>query len=68
MYSTTRAYVFLVIANTKHLTPVILTDLIVLVLDLETLDVNFYAIARERDQLSETISLTKYEINAPNLE
>lgn len=59
---------FLVIANTKHLTPVILTDLIVLVLDLETLDVNFYAIARERDQLSETISLTKYEINAPNLE
>lgn len=46
---------FLVIANTKHLTPVILTDLIVLVLDLETLDVNFYA-------------LTKYEINAPNLE
>lgn len=59
---------FLVIANTKHLTPVILTDLIVLVLDLETLDVNFYAIARERDQLSETTSLTKYEINAQNLE
>lgn len=59
---------FLVIANTKHLTPVILTDLIVLVLDLETLDVNFYAIAYEQDQLSETTSLTKYEINAPNLE
>lgn len=32
MNSTIRAYMFLVIANTKHLTPVILTDLIVLVL------------------------------------